>query len=102
MRVVKEETEFGTRIDLEEEDRTLTFNFGGNLDLYWVIHTKDETTPKTFTITKENYGVYRLFARLFQDIDTINIFDNDDEIPFYIETEEEERDYLLSPSRQTA
>ena len=96
MKVIKKQTEHGTRIELEEQDKTLVFDYGGNLDLYWSIYTKDESTPKTFTITKENYGVYNLFERLFQDIDTFNIFDNDDEIPFYIETEQEERDYLLA------
>ena len=95
MKLTKEKTEHGINIFLEEEDRTLAITFGGNLDLYWTLRTRDESTPKTFTITKENYGIYRLFLELFSDIEIINIHDLDDEfIPFYIETEEEEREYL--------
>ncbi len=101
MKLTKEEHESGTAIFLEEGDKTLSFTFGGNLDLYWTLRTKNESASKTFTITKENYGVYRLFARLFSDIEDINIHSLEDEyLPFYIETEEEEREYLAKRAKE--
>lgn len=45
-----------------------------------------------FIITKENFGVYRLFEQLFFDMETINIFVDD--IPFYSDDEEEVKEYL--------
>ena len=101
MKLTKEQHESGTAILLQEGDKTLSFTYGGNLDLYWTLRTQDESTPKTFTITKENYGVYRLFARLFSDVENINIHSLDDEyLPFYIETEEEEREYLAKRAKE--
>jgi hypothetical protein len=99
MKLTKKENEHGLSIFLTEGDKELGFWFGGNGDLYWHIYnrskhgdTKDK--EESFTITKENYGVYRLFDRLFRDIDDINIFDNDDEVPFYLETQQEIDEYL--------
>ena len=66
--------------------------YGGNLDLYWTIRSKKDSNHHSFTITKENYGVYRQFEELFNDIENINIFD--DNIPFYKETEKEKQAYL--------
>lgn len=97
MKVIKEKTNFGTDVILEEEDKFIRFSYGGNLDLYWSIHSKnknDNTKSNYFIITKENYGIYNLFERLFDDIENINIFDEDDFIPFYIETEDDKKEYL--------
>ncbi len=101
MKLTKEEHEDGVAIFLEEDDKTFCLNFLGNLDLYWTLNTRDESTPKTFTITKENYAVYSLFVKLFDDIENINLFDEEDEfLPFYIETEEEKREYLEKRRRR--
>ena len=68
MKVIKEKTNFGTDVILEEEDKFIRFSFGGNLDLYWSFYCEseiDNTNSNYFIITKENYGIYKLFKRLF-------------------------------------
>lgn len=98
MEVIKEKDEFGLRIFLNEDEKYLAFTFGGNGDLYWAIHNESEEINEEynydfFEITKENYGVYRLFEKLFLDVENINIFDIED-IPFYLETDEERANYV--------
>ena len=93
MKLTKENNDFGPRIFLTENDKDLGFVYGGNLDLYWTLHSSNVEKDNSFTITKENYELYRLFVELFYDLDTINIFD--EEIPFYLDTEEEIREYLV-------
>ncbi len=92
MKLKKEKHQFGTVIILNEEDKFLKFIFGGNGDLYWSICFRNENHENYFVITKENYGVYRLFCQLYDDIENINVFD--EEVPFYLETEEEKMAYL--------
>lgn len=97
MNVTKEKSEFGINVFLEEGKKCLAFAFGGNGDLYWSIHNRGEEIEEDynydfFLITRENYGIYNLFEKLFLDIENINIFEDD--IPFYIDTEEEMREYL--------
>jgi len=99
MKVIKEKTAFGTDVILGEEDKFVRFSYGGNLDLYCSIHSKytnenSDTISNYFNITKENYDVYRLFEQLFDDIENINIFDDDDLIPLYYESEEEKNEYI--------
>lgn len=99
MKVTKEENKFGYTISFDEEDKSIKFTFGGNLDLYWSIHDKsknddNECKSSCFTITKENYSVYSLFEQLFFDIENINIFDSKYYVPSYIKTEEDISSYL--------
>lgn len=93
MKVIKNETQFGPTIIFDEESKFLRFAFGGNGDLYLSLHSKNDNSETSFSITKENYGAYILFEQLFYDIENINIFDEND-IPFYIETEEEREEYF--------
>lgn len=83
MKLTKQETEFGIDVLLKEENKAFEISFGGNLDLYWKIRSKEESDKHSFIITKENGVVYRLFETLYNDIENINIFSND------IYTEEE-------------
>lgn len=99
MKVIKNKTQFGPTILFEENNKFLRFTFGGNGDLYWTIHSKSDNDEKTFVITKENYKVYTLFEQLFSDIENINIFDEEN-IPFYIETEEEKYEYLKNRKKE--
>lgn len=99
MNVIKKEGEFGPTILFYEENKILKFTFGGNGDLYWTIHCKNESDEKSFVITKENYSVYTLFEQLFSDIENINIFDMG-AIPFYIETEEEKKEYFKNYEKE--
>ena len=93
MKVIKHEDEFGLRVSFQELDKQFDVSFGGNLDLYWTIRSKNENDRHEFIITKENYEVYRLFEELFDDIENIRIF-TEPTIPSYIVTEEEKQDYI--------
>ena len=93
MKVIKRKDEFGTIISFQEFEKQFYISFGGNLDLYWTIRSKNGNDHHEFIITKENYEVYKLFEELFEDIENIKIF-TETNIPFYIETEEEKQDYI--------
>ena len=85
MKVIKEKNYFDMDIILEEDDKYIRFSYGGNMDLYWSIHTKDSNVSKKFIITKENYFIYSLFERLINDIKEANIYEpkypqNEDDI----------------------
>jgi len=99
MKLTKQKNESGISIYLEEEDKYLGFSFGGNGDLYWHLHKKSKT-DNTFTITKENYPLFSLFEELYRKIEDIEIFDEEDELPFYIDTEEDYREYLQRKERE--
>lgn len=104
MKVIKKINEFGLNIFFEEEEKHIAFTMGGNGDLYWSFHStadvkNDDENYGYFIITKENYGVYSLFERLFFDIENINIFD-EETIPFYIESEIEKQEYLKSRKKE--
>lgn len=71
MKLIREETEFGTNVYLKEDDKYLTMAYCGNLDLYWSIHAESDYT---FTITKENYKLYHLFEQLFYDVINSDIY----------------------------
>ena len=91
MKVIKHENEFGLIISFQEFEKQFDVSFGGNLDLYWTIHSKNENDCYEFIITKENYGVFRLFEELFDDIENINIYTDP---TIYMETDEEIQDYI--------
>lgn len=74
MKLTKKETEFGIDVLLEEDNKKFEIYFAGNLDLYWNIRSKEESDRHSFTITKENGELYRLFETLYNDIENINIF----------------------------
>ena len=95
MKVEKRKTEFGTNISFIEGNDTLIMSFGGNLDFYMAIRSKEAGDSHEFTITKENYYVYSLFERLYNDIRNINLpHMNDEHIPYYVETDEDLKEYL--------
>ena len=77
MKLTKQDTEFGLNITLEENNKQFIISFLGNLDLYWIIKTKEKDNKHSFVITKENYDLYRTFDELYSDIENINIFDKD-------------------------
>lgn len=83
MKIIKNDNELGLKIILAENNKSLIISFGGNLDLYWSFHSDDVNIDNNFIITKENYGVYRLFEQLFNDIENINIFNVEDKDEFY-------------------
>ena len=78
MKLIKVDTEWDINILLEDSDKTLSFNFLGNGDLYWIFRSNESTDNHGFIITKENYQLYRLFLELFNDIKNINIFEDYD------------------------
>ena len=93
MQVIKHENKFGLIISFQEFEKQFDVSFGGNLDLYWTIRSKNDSDCHEFIITKENYEVYRLFVELFDDIENIKIY-TEPTIPFNMETEEEKQDYI--------
>ena len=93
MQVIKHENKFGLIISFQEFEKQFDVSFGGNLDLYWTIRSKNDSDCHEFIITKENYEVYRLFVELFDDIENIKIY-TEPTIPFYLETEEEKQEYI--------
>lgn len=91
MKFVKEKSEYGLNICLYDEGKCLSFIYSGNGDLYWSINS--DNNDFSFVITKESYGVYSLFEKLFNDIENINIFEEIN-VPLYLETEEERQEYI--------
>ena len=55
---------------IDREGNSFTMMVGGNLDLYWV--PDDFKNTDTFYIDKSDEFVYRLFLRLFQDIESVD------------------------------
>lgn len=94
MKVIKHENEFGLIIYFKELDKQFDVSFSGNGDLYWTICSENVNDDNNFIITKENYEVYRLFEELFDDIENIKIFDDEEYITFYLKTEEEKQEYI--------
>jgi len=94
MKVIKKKNDFGIDIVIMDDDKYIRFSYLGNLDLYWSFYNKNmDINNNYFIITKENYGVYRLFENLFNDIKNINLFDFDD-IPFYIDNDRSRLEYV--------
>ena len=84
MKIIKKKSEFGLNIFLEEKNITLAITFGGNGDLYWSIRNYNKDIEKeervdSFYITKENYELYFLFEKLYEDIKEINLFESFEE-----------------------
>lgn len=86
MKVIKNKEDHGIRISFQEDRKKFDMVFAGNGDLYFVFLALEDMNEYSFTITKENYEVYRLFEQLFDDIENINIFNY--EIPFYLDKDE--------------
>ena len=54
----KRKTDSGYTINIFDDNKILTITFGGNLDLYWYLTSKEEMEVDTFEITKENYFLF--------------------------------------------
>ena len=89
MDVIKIKSEFGfDHYDIKKDNKILKILFGGNGDLYWILHNS-KISPKNvkeyrthlespymeeFIITKENYFLYQLFDELINDIENSRIY----------------------------
>lgn len=79
----KIKTDFGYTINIYDSNKILTITFGGNLDLYWYLSSKEKKEVDIFEITKENYFLYSLFDILYNDIVNCNLFKvYDEELSF--------------------
>ena len=79
----KIKTDFGYTINIYDSNKILTITFGGNLDLYWYLSSKEKKEVDIFEITKENYFLYSLFDILYNDIVNCNSFKvYDEELSF--------------------
>ena len=80
LNVTKQKTEHGHYFTFDNGEYEFIIFFGGNLDLYWSIDNKDfislqdDVPAKSFNITKENYYIYALFEKLYEDIKNCNIY----------------------------
>lgn len=93
MRLEKYKTEFGTDITLIDDDKSINMAFMGNLDLYWTIRRTDnkkyimnEHNKDFFIIDKGNSKIYELFEKLYEDIKSVNVFEDleDEERKFFV------------------
>ena len=102
MKILKEKNDFGLTVSFVEKEKYLAFSFRGNGDLYWAIYNikQNNNGYESFFITKENYDVYSIFKELFDDIENIKIFDEEEEVPFYIEDDSEKRAYLIERQKE--
>ncbi|HOZ53931.1 MAG TPA: hypothetical protein PKY25_01175 [Bacilli bacterium] len=88
LEIEKSKGERGYSLIITTEDGSFKISFEGNLDLYWTNLYKgsllDQPESKSFTITKENYYLYLLFERLYEDVKKCNIYKADKyDILFY-------------------
>lgn len=61
-------------IVFEDNSKRLNIFFCGNLDLYWSIYDlNNEKCVCEFLITKENYSIYELFLKLYNDVKLCNV-----------------------------
>ena len=80
--IKKEQTENGYDFTIQTNEGNFVISFEGVLDLYWSYiysgNFLEQPDYKTFTITKENYYLYSLFNKLYDDIKKYNIFSFDE------------------------
>jgi len=78
VKIEKIQTEKGYTFKIITDDGTFSISFCGNLDLYFNYECNkcilDESSLKKFTITKENYFLYEIFDKLFEDIKNCNVY----------------------------
>lgn len=106
MKITKNKDNFGLTVNVEEDKDIFGITFGGNLDLYWYIHSNEEIKDKhkVFRITKENYKLYELFEILYRDIERINLFDeelSDEEKDRFREYDNSNYKELFNPKDKT-
>ena len=101
MRFIKNDNDkYNEYILIDDDNKKLRMFYGGTLDLYWSLTdndldiTDDKSSSSTFIITKENYSLYSEFVNLFRDMDNINIFDDEEYIPFDFDNIKEKEKYL--------
>lgn len=76
MNIRIDKDECGNIITMQEDTKVFIISFAGNLDLYWLFDDLSEdyhSNVGTFYITKENYFVYSLFEKLYEDVSNCNI-----------------------------
>lgn len=83
VKIEKIQTEKGYTFKITTEEGTFSISFCGNLDLYFNYECDkcilDEPSSKKFIITKENYFLYSIFDKLFEDVKNCNIYYMDDD-----------------------
>lgn len=81
VKVEKIKYEKGYIFKITTDEGTFSISFCGNLDLYFNYECDgsilDAPPSKTFFITKENYFLYSIFYKLYDDIKNCNIYYGD-------------------------
>lgn len=93
LEIAKQKTEHGYFFLISTNEGKFSISFQGNLDLYWsylydrsIVETSNF---KSFVVTKENYFLYSLFEKLYDDIKHCNIYQFDKSYVSLYESEEE-------------
>lgn len=98
VKVEKIKYEKGYIFKITTDEGTFSITFCGNLDLYFNYECEkcilDVPISKTFVITKENYFLYLIFNKLYENIKNCNIYyaDSNNEIV----DDEESDDFIFS------
>ena len=67
----------GLKIYLKEnDDKYVAFWYGGTLDLYWSLHSRNILEDNSIEVDKSNPTMYQAFIELFKDVETMNIYGN--------------------------
>lgn len=74
----RSETELGYWFEISIDNDIFKIYFMGNLDLFWKYQYKGDIRniedSKSFFITKENYFLFKLFDKLYNDIKNCDIY----------------------------
>lgn len=95
IKIDKKIIEDGYKFTITTEEGSFAIIFSGALDLAWKNNYSgsllEAESPKIFTITKENYYLYSLFEKLYEDVKNFNINKVDDKEYENIDDFEEEK-----------
>lgn len=70
----KIKTDFGYTINIYDSNKILTITFGGNLDLYWYLSSKEKRKQIHLKLQKKITSFISLFDILYNDIVNCNLF----------------------------
>ena len=103
--ITKRKDESGYHFTFDNGEQEFSIFFSGNLDLYWIINNKEfvpiyeNTSTKEFLITKENYYIYLLFEKLYNEVKNCECFTLYDYELDWCETEEEKQEKIKEKER---
>ena len=76
MTKITDENKYDTFLFKRNDNKEFIITFANNLDLYFCLYNFNDESY--FRIDKDNYVIYELFDKLYNDIKNCNIFDNNE------------------------